>query len=239
MDNILINKQLNYDDFELNQLEFGEAILHDKRPFFQIYFSILKREHKIIFTFFICNDYNLLSVKISRFIFLIATDMAFNVFFFTDESMHKIFLSYGKYDIFQQIPQVIYSRIVTNIIEAFFDFLSLTDVSMYQIKILKNNVKKIKSEIKMIKRLKLKLLIFYLLTLIFFFFYWHIIITFCAVYPNTQMIYIKDCIFSFVISIASPFSFYLLTSALRICALRGTKKGSRCLYKLIDIISIF
>ena len=105
-DNLIINKKNNYDDFELNQLEFKEAVICDKRPFLQIYFSTLKREHKIIFTFFICNDYNLLSVKISRFIFLTATDMALNVFFFTDESMHKIFLNYGKYDIFQQIPQV-------------------------------------------------------------------------------------------------------------------------------------
>ena len=82
LDNLIIKKQLNYDDLELNQLEFNEAILYDKRPFSQIYFSIIKREHKIIFTFFICNDYNLLSIKISRFIFLIATDMTINVFFF-------------------------------------------------------------------------------------------------------------------------------------------------------------
>ena len=37
-------------------------------------------------------------------------------------------------------------------------------------------------------------------TFIIFFFYWYIVTTFCEVYPNTQMTYIKDCIFSFIFS---------------------------------------
>jgi surface protein len=239
LDNLMIKKQLNYDDFELNQLEFNEAMIHDKRPFLQIYFSIIKREHKIIFTFFICNDYNLLSIKISRFIFLIATDMALNVFFFTDESMHKIYINYGKYDIFQQIPQAIYTTIITNLIEVFLCFLSLTDTVMYRIKRLRNSKKKIRNEIKIVKCMKLKIFIFYLFTLIIFFIDWYIVITFCEVYPNTQIIYIKDCIISFVISLFLPFILYFFPSALRICALRGIKKGSKCIYKLSDIIPFF
>ena len=235
----MILDNLNYDDFELNQLEFDEAKIYDKRPFLHIYLSILKREHKIIFTFFICNDYNLLSIKISRFIFLIATDMALNVFFFTDESMHKIFINYGKYDIFQQIPQVVYTTIITNLIEVFLCFLSLTDTAMYEIKRLKFSNKKIINEIKIIKCVKLKLFFFYLFTSIFFFINWYLVITFCAVYPNTQMIYIKDCIFSFVISLFLPFILYLFPSSFRICALRGIKEGSKCIYKLSDIIPFF
>ena len=94
--------------------------------------------------------------------------MALNVFFFTDESMHKLFLNYGKYDIFQQIPQIIYTTIASNLIEVFLCFLSLTDTAMYQIKRPKNNDKKIINEIKIIKCVKLKLLSFYLFTLIFF-----------------------------------------------------------------------
>ena len=122
------------DDFELNELEFNEAIKQDKRTFLQMYFYFIKREHRIIFTFFNCNDYNLISIKLSRFIFLFTTDMAMNVFFFSDDSMHKIFLNYGKYDVLQQIPQIIYSTIVSQLIEVFLCFLSLTDKHIYQIK---------------------------------------------------------------------------------------------------------
>ena len=66
---------------ELNELEYEDALLKDKRTCLEIYFDILYREHLIIFTFFICNDYNLFYIKFSRFIFLVATNMAMNVFF--------------------------------------------------------------------------------------------------------------------------------------------------------------
>ncbi len=144
----------------MNQLEFDEAKISDKRPFLHIYLSILKREHKIIFTFFICNDYNLLSVKISRFIFLTATDMALNVFFFTDESMHKLFLNYGKYDFFQQVPKIFYSTVISQLIEIFLCFLSLTDKHIYQIKSISktSNTNKIS---QIIKCIYIKLIFFY------------------------------------------------------------------------------
>ncbi len=110
---------------------------------------------------------------------------------------------------------------------------------MYQIKRLRNTNKKIKIEIKIIKCMKLKLFIFYLFTFIFFFIYWYIVTTFCEVYQNTQMTYIKDCICSFILSLFLPFILYIFPSAVRICALRGVKKCSKCIYKLGDIIPFF
>ena len=86
------------DYYELNNLEFLEATKLDKRNFFQIYWSLLKREHPFIFTFITKDDYNITMIKYSRFIFLLCTDMAMNVFFFSDETMHKMFLDYGKYN---------------------------------------------------------------------------------------------------------------------------------------------
>ena len=92
------------DNFELNNMEYQAALETDKRNFINIYWSILEREHLIIFTFFIRNDHNLIYIKFTRFIFLVCTDMALNVFFFADETMHKMFLDYGKYNFVQQIP---------------------------------------------------------------------------------------------------------------------------------------
>jgi hypothetical protein len=60
--------------------------------------------------------------------------MAINVFFFSDESMHKIFLNYGKYNFIQQIPQIIYTTIISQLIEVFLGYLGLTDKYIYQIK---------------------------------------------------------------------------------------------------------
>ena len=116
------NKPNNYDDFELNELEYEEATKLDKRSFSLIYYSLLKREHKILFTFFIHNNYNLFYIKLSRFIFLIVSDMAMNALFFSDESMHTLYISYGKYDFIQQIPKIVYSTIISQITEVFLCF---------------------------------------------------------------------------------------------------------------------
>ena len=183
-------------NYELNNLEYEDSIKLDHRNFNQIYWSILKREHLILFTFFSFNDYNLLSIKFTRFIFLVCTDMALNVFFFSDDTMSKIFLTYGKYDFIQKIPQFIYTVTVSQLLEVLLCFLSLTDKYMYKIKREKNksllNVKKIFIIIK------IKLFIFFVITFIVFIFYWYIISAFCAVYKNTQIIFIKDSIISFI-----------------------------------------
>ena len=79
------------DYYELNNMEYSEAKKLDKRNFFQIYWSLLKREHSFIFTFITKDDYNITTIKCSRFIFSLCTDMAMNVFFFSDETIHKMF----------------------------------------------------------------------------------------------------------------------------------------------------
>ena len=60
--------------------------------------------------------------------------MVMNVFFFSDESMHKLYVNYGKYDFIQQIPQILYSTIISKLIEIILCYLSLTDKPIYQIK---------------------------------------------------------------------------------------------------------
>ena len=148
------------DSYELNQLEYEKAIIYDKRTFIQLYWDILSREHIIIFTFFICNDYNLLYVKYARFIFLFATDMAMNVFFFSDKSMHKIFLNYGKYNFIQQIPQIVYTTIISQLIEVLLCYLSLTDKYIYNIKNLTLTCDK-NAILKIFRCIKTKLIIFF------------------------------------------------------------------------------
>ena len=220
-------------------MEYEEAAKHDKRSYIRIYFSLIKREHKILFTFFICNDYNLFFIKIWRFVFLIASDMAMNALFFTDETMHKLYLSYGKYDFVQQIPQIVYSTIVSQILEIFLCYLSLTDSPFYEIKSMKLSKSNFESIKKIIKSTNNKLVVFYIFTFIFYVGFWYIIVIFCAVYENTQITYLKDCFFSFLLSLILPFVLYLFPSALRICAIRDDKISSHCTYKLSEVIPFF
>ena len=228
------------EDFELNELEYLEAIELDKRPFYRIYWATLKREHLILFTFFSNNDYNLVYVKIERFIFLICTDLAMNAFFFSDDSMHKVYINYGKYDFIQQIPQILYSTIISHVIEVIICYFSMTDKYFYQIKNLEKNLINKCMVFKILKCIKLKIYGFFIFTFIFFVFYWYFISAFCAVYKNTQIIFIKDSFSSFITSLLDPFCIYAFTSFLRVIALKDiNKKRLKIIYNLSDIIPIF
>ena len=223
-----INKKL--DTLDLNNLIYEKALELDKRTFGQIYSSKLAKKHLILYTFFSCQDYNLIYIKIARFSFLICTSMALNVLFFFDSSMHKIYLDFGKYKIISQIPQMLYSSIVSLIIEILIGFLSFTDIYIYQIRQLKKY--KLEEINKIIKAIKAKLIIFFIVTFIFFVFYWYLISAFCGVYNNTQIIYIKDFISSFCLGLIYPFVIQLCLAFLRIFSLREKTKLRSILFKI-------
>ena len=169
---------------------------------------------------------------------LFSTDMAMNVFFFSDDSMHKIFLNYGKYNFVQQIPQIIYTTIISHLLEIFLCFLTLTDKHIYELKNIAHSFDKVKF-INIMKCIKIKLIIFFIFTFILLVFYWYTITSFCAVYENTQMTFIKDSLLSFALGILYPFIIYLIPSCLRTIALRKAKSNLKCIYKLSDIIPFF
>ena len=230
------NKSLN--TFELNSLEYNEAIIYDKRSFIKTYFDFLRREHFLIFIFFVCDDYNLIYIKYTKFIFLVVTDMAMNVFFFSDDSMHKIFLNYGKYNFVQQIPQIIYTTIISNLLETFLCYLSLTDKYIYHIKNLSKRFQR-DNVFKIIRCIKFKLIIFYTFIFIVFIFYWYLISVFCAIYKNTQIIFLKDALSSVILGIILPFIIYLFPTTFRIISLKSQKYKLEYLFKLSNIIPFF
>jgi hypothetical protein len=231
----------NFSDFELNELEYKKAIEYDKRTFLRYYWSLIRREHLIFFTFFSYNDYNILSIKLSKCVFAMATDFALNVVFFFDDTMSKIYLDYGKYNFIALIPQAIYSTVVSEALDVFLRYLCLTEKAMYKIKKLEKNRNKIVMNdefFKILKCIKIKIFIYFAFTHILFAVYWYFVSAFCAVYKNTQMILFKDSFLSLFLSLLYPFGLYLIPTSFRIIALRDKKKSLKCLYKSSDIIPL-
>ena len=225
------------DNYELNDLEFEEAIKLDKRNFIEIYWSLLKREHLFIFTFITKDDHNIVFIKYSTFFFLLCTDMAMNVFFFSDETMHKMFLDYGKYNFIQQIPQIIYSTIVSKIIETILSYLSFTDKYFYQIKGDKTISKS--SVLDIMKCIQIKIAFYFVFTSVMFIFFWYITTCFCSVYRNTQSAFIKDSISSCLLGFLDTLIIYLFVTFLRIIVLKTNKFKKEWIYKLSGIIPLF
>ena len=219
-------RKKKYSDFELNNLKYEDAIAHDKRTFLEMYWSKLKRRHLILFTFVAKKDFNLIYVKISRFVLQVCNNMSMNALFFSDESMHKIYLSYGKYNFVQQIPQILYSSLISQLFDLLIGLLIITEKQVFEIICLKISEEEInQNEIDKIFRLiKIKFIIFYSISFLLIAFYWYLIAAFCAVYENTQITFIKDFISSFCTGLLYPFIIYLFLTFLRKMSLKDKNK---------------
>ena len=229
-----------YYDYELNHMNYEEAILFDKRGFFKTYWSILKRDDLFLFTFISCNDYNLFYVKIEKFLFLFCTLMTINLFFFADKSIHKYYLNGVKYNFGNQILQIALSIIITHIVEIPLCFLSMSDRYIYKIKAIPKEEISGKEIFRRLKDIRVKLIIFYTITLIISLFYWYAVSAFCAVYPNTQSLYIVDCLLSLVFYFIDPFIIYAILTFLRVISLKSiSSKKLNWLYKLSGLFPIF
>ena len=82
------------------------------------------------------NDYNVMSLKITLFLVSFSLYLTINGFFFNDKTMHKIYKDNGVFNIIFQIPQILYSSIITSVINIILKNLSLSEK---QLKVLLSN----------------------------------------------------------------------------------------------------
>ena len=225
-------------DEELNDLDYKVAIICDKRTYWQLYWALLKKGQLIIFTFFINDDYNLRAIKILLFIVSFALYFSINAFFFTDDTMDKIYVDNGMFNFIFQLPQIIYSSLVSTVINMILQKLSISENQILDMK-KEKDVKKAKKKANNIKnRLKLKLIIFIILSSVLMLFFWYFISCFCAAYKNTQNILIEDTLISFATSMIYPFGLKLLPGIFRIPSLRAPNKDQKYKYKISKILFI-
>ena len=228
------NKIISFNDYELNTLLYDDAKKYDKRNYGKFYFSLLKTNHVIIFTFF-NNDYNSKLIKIYLFLFSFALYFTVNGLFFTDSTMHKIYKDGGEYDFIYQLPLTIYSSLISVVINSLIKNLSLYQKYILEIKNWKDNETLEKKVTDILKCLKIKLSLFFILTFLFKIIFWFFLGCFCVVYQNTQIHLIKDTLISFGLSFLYPFVIYLIPGIFRIPSLKKKKKRE-CLYKFSTII---
>ena len=235
------NRQNNkiFDDFELNHMEYTEALQYDKRIFIIIYWSLLKREHPIIHTFLAWNDFNLFFVKLSNFFFLITTVMALDALFFSNDAIHDIYTSGGSYSFGYHFVQMVLSIIVYEALQVLLNYLTLTDIDYYKIKKKKDTISQ-KEVIDIINCIKYKLIGYYIFTFLVFLFYWYLNSAFCAVYEFTQGIFVVDAILCFVFALIYPLVLYLLPTGLRKISFVFRKtNGLKIVYRISQFIPIF
>ena len=224
-----------FNDRELNDLSYDDALLFDKRTYWQYYLSLLKTKHLVIFTFFTKTDYNSRPLKIILFLISFALFYTVNALFFNDSTMHQIYEDEGTFNFIYQIPQILYSTIISTAVNMIVSFLSLSEKDFIKIKSKKSKKLALKELGNILKRIKIKSIIFFALSYLFVIFFWYYLACFCAVYKNTQVYLIKDTMISFSTSLLYPFPINLLPGLLRMPALKYKKK---CLYIISTFVAI-
>ena len=232
------NKEiLEYNDNELNSLEYEKALIYDKRTFIQYYISLLRINHLLLFSFYIKNkDYNSQIIKMFLFFFFFSVHFTINALFFNDDTMHTIFIDEGDFNFIYQIPQIIYSSLISGVINIIINYFALSEkiiLEIKQVKTIKNLDEKVKNVFKI---LKIKFSLFFIIAFILLSMFMYYISCFCGIYENTQIHLIKDTLISFGLSLIDPFFIYLIPGIFRITALRSKKKDKEYLYKFSKFI---
>ena len=234
--NKIVDEKLTvYNDGELNDLDYEIAKKCDKRTYCQYYESLLRTNHPLLFIFFSYNDYNSIIIKIDLFLFNFTLFYAINAIFYNDDTMHEIYQDKGEYDFIDQLPQIIYSFLISLLFGFLFEMLVLTEDVILEIKKIKS---KKEFEIKtkhLLFKLKIKFLLYFIISTIFLLFFWYYISMFCAIYSNTQIHLIKDSLLSFATSLIEPLGMYLIPGIFRIPALTENK-NRHSLYKFSKIL---
>ena len=231
------NHILEYTDSELDSLTYKNAIKKDKRTFCQYYWSLLKKKHSILFSFYPNKDYNSQIIKSFLFFFFYSSDIAVNSLFFTDDTMHKIYIDSGDFNLNYQLPQIVYSYLISSGINLIIEYLSLSEETIILIKS-KINIH-LNLEKKIIKKMKIKFCFFFIVSFLFLLIFGYYISCFCCIYENTQIHLIKDSLLSLGLSSIIPFFKNLIPGIFRIPALRDIKGNKMCMYKISQIIEFF
>ena len=180
-----------------------------------------------------------MALKISLLLIAFSLYFTVNGFFFTDNTMHSIYVSEGTSNIFNEISIIFYSSFVSLIVQQTLRLLCLSENDIIHIKNEKESGIAFKKSKKVKKCLSIKFIIFYILGFALMLFFWYFITCFCAVFHNTQLILIKDTFASFGISLLYPFAINLFPGIFRISALRSLKQDKKCIYNFGLLVALF
>jgi len=223
----------NYSD--LQEMSYEQAIIYDKRSFLRMYWSFLAESQVILGTFCLTDYLHLYIIKLSFLVFTFQINFFLNALFYTDEYISDAYHNDGVLDFFSGLPKSIYSfvatLIVTNILRM------LTNSKNEFIKIIKrrDKINKYEEVVNMkLKKLRIKLIVYFILIYLMDIFFLYYVTAFCAVYRNSQKYWFIGCLESFGLDFLISVIICIFLTIFRYLSIR---KRIKCLFILVEFIS--
>ena len=238
------NKKINrINDFNLVSrinddildMDYEEAIIRAKISFIKIYWSYLVDSQIILGTFCTENYLDLFVIKLSFFVFTFEISFFLNALFYTDDYISDAYHNNGVLDFVSGLPKSIYSFIATLITTNLLRTLSsskseLINIIRYYSK-RDNYIYLINAKLK---KLRIKIIIYFILVFLLEFCFLYYVTAFCAVYIYSQKYWFLGCLESFSLDTVVCVFLCLIVAFLRYIAI---KRRLKFLYILSNIIS--
>ena len=216
----------------LNIYEFEEAVKYDKRGIFSLYYIFLILKQVIMHAFFYKSKIEPFPLRLSLLKFIFGSDLAMNAIFYTDDKISELHRS-GKNLVTFAFTNNFVVIIIALLIRYFFLILlsNINNTENQLRKIFRNEENKIKNDKKyevsilrkkeiilevkkIIKKFKIKVIIFYIIEFSFMLFFWYYATVFCYVYNKTQTSWLINTIFTIIIRIIIDLLVNLLFASL-------------------------
>ena len=168
------------------------------------------------------------------FIFSFSIYFTVNALFFSDSTMHQIYEDSGDFNFIYQIPQILYSSLISGFLDAIIRALALMEKNVLIIKHEKNKNKLNELAKIMLRNIFYKSIFFYLISFLILLVCWYYLSCFCCIYKNTQLHLIKDTLISFSLSLIYPFGIYLIPGIFRLSSIKN--KNRETMYKFSKFI---
>ena len=198
-----LDKYIDMEDYlktDLDDMDYDDALINDKRKFCEFYWERLKNKQMILNIFLRKEFLKPRTIKIILLLLNIELYFVVNGLFYNEEYISDLFNSNEKETFFsffsRSIERFLYSTIVGVFIESLIGFIFIEEKKIKKILIReKNNFEKLKYEIfKVMKSIKIRYIIFTIVFSLISIISWYYVNCFNNVYPGIKLEWIKSSI---------------------------------------------
>ena len=238
----------------LNIYDFNEAVIYEKRLICQIYYIFLISKQIIMHTIFYRSPLEPLPLRISLLLSIFQFDLALNAIFYTDNKVserHKIAKNIKVFALTNNLIVIILSIVIGYISLLFFSNLNnvvneIRQIFRWEEKKIKEDKKYIVDLVrrktiileikKILKKFKIKVVIFYVVQFILLIIFWYYSTMFCFVYNKAQISWIFDVFITILIRMIFDL---LINLVLALLYKLSIISKFNCLYKLLVFMYCF
>ena len=215
---------------ELNELNYEEAIVEDKRSFPKFYLSLVLDKQIILSTIVNKSPFYPLSLRLIMLLFTLMTFFFFNAFFFTEDYISQRYNSDSDFDIIfiinNELEKTIYSSVVCLFISKIMFLLTSFHSKFFQIMKDKEISNCEEALYSLIFSYKCKVKVFIVIISLLSCIYWYFLMIFCSVYKSIQIGWIESSLVSISFNMIFPIVLCFGAGIIKFCGIKYKKKYS-------------